>query len=446
MDSLNAGCIRLFQVAGITVLLHWSWFLVALWEMQQRSGKYGSLAWNAAEYLALFGIVLLHEFGHALACRQVGGKAERIVLWPLGGVAYVNPPPRPGALLWSIAAGPLVNVLLVPVTIGGAVLVHFVCPPGLLRPAESFCTQLAFINVLLLVFNLLPIYPLDGGQILYALLWFVLGRARGLQVCSVVGMIGAAAGFLLAVGQGSTWWIVLSLFVGFQALSGWKQARTLLWLQPAAEHIGRSMALVRQGAAVEAIAECDQALELIPEGQRARADAYACRATAWTMRGEDAKALADGENAVRLNPARAHCYVVRGLSHARLGHYAAAEADLLQSLRIDPKSTPAMNNLAWLWATCPDTQFRHGERAVQCATEACESTGWKEPSYLGTLAAALAETGDFDTAITMQQKALEDPGYQRQCGEKAFERIRLYQSAKPYREASGGLRSNGSLP
>ncbi len=438
MDSLNAGCIRLFRVAGITVLLHWSWFLVALLEIRERQGTYGSLAWNAAEYLALFGIVLLHEFGHALACRQVGGKAERIVLWPLGGVAFVSPPPRPGALLWSIAAGPLVNVLLVPVTIGGLLLVRYACPPGLLQPAESFCWALVAINVLLLVFNLLPIYPLDGGQILYALLWFVLGRARGLQVCSVVGMIGAAAGVVLAVCGQHVWWIVLSAFVGFQALSGWKQARMLLWLQPAADHIGRGMALVRQGAAAEAIAECDRALELIPQGQRVRADAYACRATAWTIRGKDAKALADGENAVRLNPTFAPYYVVRGLSYARLGHYAAAEADLLQSLRIDPKGTAAMNNLAWLWATCPDPQFRHGDRAVQCATDACEATAWKEPTHLGTLAAALAEAGDFDTAITMQQKALENPAYQRQQGEKAHERIRLYRAGIPYREATGG--------
>src|SRR6202035_248478 len=67
------------------------------------------------EYLALFLIVMIHEFGHALACRQVGGTANQIVLWPLGGVAYVDPPPRPGAMLWSIAAGPLVNVALLPV-------------------------------------------------------------------------------------------------------------------------------------------------------------------------------------------------------------------------------------------------------------------------------------------------------------------------------------------
>ena len=90
----------------------WSWFLVAAFEINNRAKSYSSLTWNVLEYLALFLIVMLHEYGHALACRQVGGTANHIVLWPLGGVAYVNPPPRPGAMLWSIAAGPLANVAL----------------------------------------------------------------------------------------------------------------------------------------------------------------------------------------------------------------------------------------------------------------------------------------------------------------------------------------------
>src|SRR4030081_3134121 len=115
MPSSRQGSIRLFHFSGIDVFLHWSWFLVAAYEIQNRSGRYSSITWNIAEYLALFLIVTLHEFGHALACRQVGGKANQIVLWPLGGVAYVDPPPRPGATLWSIAAGPLVSVALVPV-------------------------------------------------------------------------------------------------------------------------------------------------------------------------------------------------------------------------------------------------------------------------------------------------------------------------------------------
>src|SRR5579872_1049424 len=115
MPSARQGSIRLFRFNGVDVFLHWSWFLVAAYEIQARKGSYSSVTWNVIEYLALFLIVLTHEFGHALACRQVGGTADQIVLWPLGGVAYVDPPPRPGATLWSISAGPLVNVALVPI-------------------------------------------------------------------------------------------------------------------------------------------------------------------------------------------------------------------------------------------------------------------------------------------------------------------------------------------
>src|SRR5271157_5445118 len=118
MPSARQGSIHLFRFKGIDVFLHWSWFLVAAYEIQSRNGRYSSVTWNVLEYLALFLIVTLHEFGHALACRQVGGQANQIVLWPLGGVAYVNPPPRPGATLWSIAAGPLVNVALIPFLAG----------------------------------------------------------------------------------------------------------------------------------------------------------------------------------------------------------------------------------------------------------------------------------------------------------------------------------------
>jgi Zn-dependent protease len=102
--------IRLFRVKGIDVFLHWSWFLVAAFEITNRQKAYASALWNVLEYIAIFLMVLLHEFGHALACRQVGGEAKRIMLWPLGGVASVSPPQRPGATLWTIAAGPLVNV------------------------------------------------------------------------------------------------------------------------------------------------------------------------------------------------------------------------------------------------------------------------------------------------------------------------------------------------
>src|SRR5579863_4039373 len=109
------GAFKIFSLAGISVYVHWSWFLVAIYSIQFRTHEYSSLVWNVAEYLSLFLIVLTHEFGHQLACRSVGGQTHDIVLWPLGGVAFVSPPQRPGAQLWSIAAGPLVNVALFPV-------------------------------------------------------------------------------------------------------------------------------------------------------------------------------------------------------------------------------------------------------------------------------------------------------------------------------------------
>src|SRR6266852_2697725 len=124
MPSGRQGSVRLFRFAGIDLFLHWSWFLVATFEISNRAKSYSSLTWNVLEYLALFLVVMLHEYGHALACRQVGGTANQIVLWPLGGVAYVNPPPRPGATLWSIVAGPLVNLILAPFLTIAAVLAH----------------------------------------------------------------------------------------------------------------------------------------------------------------------------------------------------------------------------------------------------------------------------------------------------------------------------------
>ena len=220
------GTIRLFKFSGIQVYLHFSWFLVAAYELTQRTGVYSSQIWAGYEYLSLFGIVLLHEFGHALACRQSGGTADQIVLWPLGGIAFVNPPRRPGAVLWSIAAGPLVNVLLVPV-------LYVALSLASQRAHESpdlyvLIWSVFRINIALLIFNLLPVYPLDGGQILRALLWFPLGEIRSLQIASVVGLIGGAGLALLALMQWSFWLGLLAAFIFSRAIAGWQYAKALV--------------------------------------------------------------------------------------------------------------------------------------------------------------------------------------------------------------------------
>src|ERR1700693_2334410 len=158
MPTARQGTIRLFRFSGIDVFLHWSWFLVAVYEIQSRAGRYTSITWNVLEYLSLFLIVMMHEFGHALACRQVGGRADQIVLWPLGGVAYVNPPPRPGATLWSIAAGPLVNVALFPLLLGLVIFGRSLGWPHAMPDLYRFATTVLWIDVVLFAFNILPVY------------------------------------------------------------------------------------------------------------------------------------------------------------------------------------------------------------------------------------------------------------------------------------------------
>ncbi|MGC2194086.1 MAG: M50 family metallopeptidase [Terriglobales bacterium] len=238
MSNAREGSVRLFRFAGIDLFLHWSWFLVAALEISSRSRRYSSLTWNALEYLALFLIVMLHEFGHALACRQVGGKADQIVLWPLGGVAYVDPPPRPGATLWSIAAGPLVNVVLVLVLSALGVLGRSSGWSAAEPNAHALLRAIWFINLILLIFNMLPIYPLDGGQILRSLLWFVLGRARSLMAVTVIGFLGVAGLMIFAWRIHSLWTGIIAAYMLFSCWKGLQHARLLSRFESAPTQAG----------------------------------------------------------------------------------------------------------------------------------------------------------------------------------------------------------------
>ena len=209
-----------------------------MYEIQGRTTRYSSILWNVLEYLGLFLIVLLHEFGHSLACRQVGGQADQIVLWPLGGVAYVNPPQRAGATLWSIAAGPLVNVVLFPVF--GA-LYWFSQSPSWAQTMPDLVTlfyALLWIDIGLFIFNMLPIYPLDGGQIFRSLLWFVLGRARSLLVATVLGIIGAVGLIAVALWRQDAWLGVITAFMLLNCWGGLQHALALSRFAKLPRHIG----------------------------------------------------------------------------------------------------------------------------------------------------------------------------------------------------------------
>jgi len=248
----------LFRFAGIDVYLHWSWFLLAVYGIRSQMGDYSSYLWPALEYVALFGIVTMHEFGHALACKQVGGRADQIVLWPFGGVAYVAPPRRPGATLWCIAAGPLVNVGLFPILSGTVLLARRMGWPHNAPDAYQFTMALWWIDLGLLLFNMLPIYPLDGGQIFQSLLWFVFGYARSLMIAASLGLVGVAALILVAIREQAWWLGIMCVLVVVYCWGGLQRARGLARLAAAPKHPGLACPGCREAPPLGAFWMCGQ--------------------------------------------------------------------------------------------------------------------------------------------------------------------------------------------
>jgi Zn-dependent protease len=188
----------------ITVVIHWLFVIYA-----------GFTIWNAAPgeqlftavYMGLlFAVVLMHEFGHALACQAVGGIALHIVLWPLGGIAFVKPPNNVRAWLITTVCGPLVNAVLWPLfwviyRYGLPALALHVNPEAAWFDWLNTCCYLMVeINRMLLLFNLIPAYPMDGGRILQELLWMAVGYQRSLQIAGMVGTV--AGGCFLVIGLG----------------------------------------------------------------------------------------------------------------------------------------------------------------------------------------------------------------------------------------------------
>jgi serine/threonine-protein kinase len=116
------------------------------------------------------------------------------------------------------------------------------------------------------------------------------------------------------------------------------------------------------------------------------------------------------------------------------GHRDEAIAELQAGIKLKPKDPDVLKDVSWFLATSPHSKQRDGKAAVEFATKACELTEWKNPDYLNTLAAACAESGDFDAAVKWQTKAIDLLADQNEKGDYSA-RLKLYQEKKPYREA-----------
>ncbi len=202
MMDLLGGSLRLGQILGINIRIH---MLFVMWVGFQLFNAGDGWRTQALWTAMLFGIVLLHELGHCLGARAVGGFANEILLWPLGGLAYAHAPMTPWAQFVTVACGPLVNVIFC--IISGALLIvatgSFAAidlwPLGggawyTYPEVWMYYLRLFFdINYFLLLFNMLPIYPMDGGQLFFTFIWPFVGVRRATTIACQVGLAGAVA-------------------------------------------------------------------------------------------------------------------------------------------------------------------------------------------------------------------------------------------------------------
>ena|ERR1700677_1086017 len=179
----------------------------------------------------------------------------------------------------------------------------------------------------------------------------------------------------------------------------------------------------------KAIADYDEAIRLDPK----YTPAYINRGIAYGAMGEGGKAMADYNEAILLDPKSGLAYVNRGLLDEAGGDYQAAFTDFEKSIHLDSGDALAFNNLAWLLATCPAAAFRDGRKALEFANKACELTQWKNPDFVDTLAAACAESGDFEQAVKWETKYLETPNLAKSIAADAISRLKLYKARQPYR-------------
>jgi Zn-dependent protease/predicted transcriptional regulator len=254
--------LRIARVAGIGIYIHWTFLILPAWiiiESLNDGDGAQQIIGTLAFVMALFGCVVLHELGHALTAKHYGIVTRDITLLPIGGVARMERiPEEPKQELLVALAGPAVNVVI------AAVLAAILFVTGRLSHFTPinlehgpFLVNLMVVNVMLVAFNLLPAFPMDGGRVLRALLATRLPYARATQIAATIGQ-GMAVMFGIAGFLSGQWpWLFIALFVyiGAQEEAHLAQMRTVFRGVPAREAMMTRFVALTPQVSVQSAAE-----------------------------------------------------------------------------------------------------------------------------------------------------------------------------------------------
>ncbi|MFP4215448.1 MAG: site-2 protease family protein [Phycisphaerae bacterium] len=254
--------IHLFTLFGFEVRIDLSWLIIlviVVWSLsagvfpQQyptdefpQLGSWAYFGMGLAAAVGLFGSIVFHEMWHSLIARRFGLPMEGITLFLFGGVAQMDEePPSPAAEFYMAIAGPIASVVVAGVCLG---LWQWGQAAGWPVAVRGVLMWLGIINTALVVFNLIPGFPLDGGRVLRSILWKVWGDLRrATRAASRVGagfgmvLIGLGIVELLIGGNviGAVWWILIGMFIRGAAKQGYQQVilRQLLHGDPVSKYM-----------------------------------------------------------------------------------------------------------------------------------------------------------------------------------------------------------------
>jgi Zn-dependent protease len=225
---------KIGEIAGIGVYIHATFLLLVVWLAIGHITAGDTLAGTILGILfvmAIFACVVLHELGHALTARRYGVRTRDIILLPIGGLARLEKiPEEPRQELWVAIAGPAVNVVIAATIFLWLWLTSTFLPWEQLEITRGpFLQRLMWVNLILVVFNLIPAFPMDGGRVLRAFLATQMPYTRATQIAASVGQaLALLFGFLGLMGNPFLLFIALFVWIGAAQESSFVQVKRAL--------------------------------------------------------------------------------------------------------------------------------------------------------------------------------------------------------------------------